>query len=67
MTTNNEIIISKEQNVLVIPRAALFLTVPNICLPERIWGVSMRKVECGNQNEKFVVIKSGLKEGIRYC
>ena len=64
MTTNNEIIISKEQNVLVIPRAALFSDGPEqfVYLKE-FGGVSTRKVECGNQNEKFVVIKSGLKEG----
>ncbi|MCX6222694.1 MAG: HlyD family efflux transporter periplasmic adaptor subunit [Bacteroidia bacterium] len=64
MTTNNEIIISKEQNVLVIPRAALFSDGPDqfVYLKE-FGGVSMRKVECGNQNEKFVVIKNGLKEG----
>jgi multidrug efflux pump subunit AcrA (membrane-fusion protein) len=64
MTTNNEIIISKEPNVLVIPRAALFSDGPEqfVYLKE-FGGVSTRKVECGNQNEKFVVIKSGLKEG----
>ena len=64
MTTNNEIIISKEQNVLVIPRAALFSDGPEqfVYLKE-FGGVSTRKVECGNQNEKFIVIKSGLKEG----
>jgi len=64
MTTNNEIIISKEQNVLVIPRTALFSDGPEqfVYLKE-FGGVSTRKVKCGNQNEKFVVIKSGLKEG----
>ena len=64
MTTNNEIIISKEPNVLVIPRAALFSDGPEqfVYLKE-FGGVSTRKVECGNQNEKFVVIKSGLNEG----
>lgn len=64
MTTNNEIIIYKEQNVLVIPRAALFSDGPEqfVYLKE-FGGVSIKKVECGNQNEKFVVIKSGLKEG----
>ena len=64
MTTNNEIIVSKEPNVLVIPRAALFSDGPEqfVYLKE-FGGVSTRKVECGNQNEKFVVIKSGLKEG----
>jgi len=64
MTTNNEIIISKVQNVLVIPRSALFSDGPDqfVYLKE-FGGVSTRKVECGNQNEKFVVIKNGLKEG----
>jgi len=64
MTTNNEIIVSKEPNVLVIPRAALFSDGPEqfVYLKE-FGGVSTRKVECGNQNEKFVVIKIGLKEG----
>ncbi|MEI7828421.1 MAG: HlyD family efflux transporter periplasmic adaptor subunit [Prolixibacteraceae bacterium] len=64
MTTNNEIIISKEQNVLVIPRAALFSdgSVQYVYLKE-FSGVNTRNVECGSQSEKFVVIKSGLVEG----
>ncbi len=64
MTTNNEIIISREENVLVIPRSALFNdeTKQFVYLKE-FGGVTVRNVECGNQNEKFVVIKSGLKEG----
>jgi hypothetical protein len=63
MTTNNEIIISKEQNVLVIPRAALFSNGPDqfVYLKE-FGGVNIRKVECGSQSQKFVVIKSGLNE-----
>ena len=64
MTTNNEIIISKEPNVLVIPRSALFSDGPDQFVYLKEFGrVSTRKVECGNQNEKFVVIKSGLNEG----
>ena len=64
MTTNNEIIIFREQNVLVIPRSALFTdgTKQYVYLKE-FGGVTIRNVECGNQSEKFVVIKSGLKEG----
>ncbi len=64
MTTNNEIIISKEPNVLVIPKPALFSDGPEefVYLKE-FSGISRRKVECGNHSDKFVVIKSGLKEG----
>ena len=64
MTTSNEIIISKEPNVLVIPRAALFSDGPEryVYLKE-FSGVSIRKVTCGNQSDKFAVIKNGLKEG----
>ena len=64
MTTNNEIIISREQNVLVIPRTALFNedTKQFVYLKE-FSGVSVRYVEIENQNEKFAIIKSGLKEG----
>ena len=64
MTTNNEIIISKEQNVLVIPRSALFSDgAERFVYLKEFGGVNIRKVICGNQSEKFVVIKSGLKEG----
>jgi multidrug efflux pump subunit AcrA (membrane-fusion protein) len=64
MTTNNEIIISKEPNVLVIPRSAHYSDGPDHFVYLKEYGrVSIRKVECGNQNEKFVVIKNGLKEG----
>lgn len=64
MTTNNEIIISKEPNVLLIPKQALFSDGPEeyVYLKE-FSGVIRRKVECGNHSDKFVVIKSGLKEG----
>lgn len=64
MTTNNEIIISREQNVLVIPRAAVFKAdAKQFVYVKEFSGVSTRFVEIGNRNEKFVVIKSGLKEG----
>lgn len=64
MTTNNEIIISKEQNVLVIPRSALFTEDGKqfVYLRERGNDI-IRVVECGSQNDKFVVIKNGLSEG----
>ncbi len=64
MTTNNEIIIDKEENVLVIPRAAMFEKSGKQYVYIKEFGkVSIRDVECGSQNEKFVVVKSGLKEG----
>jgi len=64
MTTSNEIIISREPNVLVIPRAALFSEGPvQFVYLKEFSGVSIRKVTCGNMSEKLVVIKSGLKEG----
>jgi multidrug efflux pump subunit AcrA (membrane-fusion protein) len=64
MTTNNEIIISKEQNVLVIPRSALFTDeARQFVYLKEFGGVTECDVECGNRSEKFVVIKSGLKEG----
>jgi RND family efflux transporter MFP subunit len=64
MTTNNEIIISRESNVLVIPRSALFKdgTRQFVYLKE-FGGVTERNLECGSQNEKFVVVKSGLTVG----
>ncbi len=64
MTTNNEIIISREQNVLVIPRSALFsYGEKQFVYLKEFGGVTTRSVECGNQSDKFVVIKNGLKEG----
>ena len=64
MTTNNEIIISREQNVLVIPRSALFTEEGKQFVYLRELGkVSIRNVECGSQSDKLVVIKNGLKAG----
>ena len=66
MTTNNEIIIAREENVLVIPRAALFSEDGKHFVYLRASGkTTIRDVECGNHSDKFVVIKSGLKEGDR--
>lgn len=66
MTTNNEIIIATEPNVLVIPRAALFSEgADQFVYLKEFGGPAIRKVEVGSQSEKFVVIKSGLKEGDR--
>ena len=64
MTTNNDIIIAREQNVLVIPRSALFLEEGKQFVYLRELGkITIKNVECGNQSDKFVVIKKGLKEG----
>jgi len=64
MTTANEIIISRQQNVLVVPRSAIFNEeAKQFVYLKEFNSVSVRYVEIGNQNEKFVIIKSGLKEG----
>jgi RND family efflux transporter MFP subunit len=64
MTTNNEIIISREQNVLVIPRSALFTEEGKQFVYLRELGkVSIRNVEIGSQSDKLVVIKKGLNAG----
>jgi len=64
MTTNNEIIIAKEQNVLVIPRSTLFTNDEKQFVYLREHGkVTMRNVECGSQSGKLVVIKKGLHVG----
>ncbi|MEI6276455.1 MAG: HlyD family efflux transporter periplasmic adaptor subunit [Prolixibacteraceae bacterium] len=64
MTTNNEIIISREPNVLVIPRSALFSDgEKQFVYLKGFGGVTVQNVECGNQSDKFSVIKKGLKEG----
>ena len=64
MTTNNDIIISREQNVLVIPRSTLFTEEGKQFVYLREFGkITVKDVECGNQSDKFVVIKKGLKEG----
>jgi len=64
MTTNNDIIIAREQNVLVIPRSTLFTEEGKQFVYLRKFGkITVKDVECGNQSDKFVVIKKGLKEG----
>ncbi len=64
MTTNNEIIITREQNVLVIPRSALVSIDGKqfVYIPE-FGKLHLREVITGNKNEKSIIIKSGLKEG----
>ena len=64
MTTNNEIIISKEEKVLVIPRSTLYTKDGQQFVYLKEGGkISIRNVESGSQSDKLVVIKSGLKEG----
>jgi len=64
MTTNNEIIIARDPNVLVIPRSALFSEEgKQFVYLKELGGISIKNVECGNQSDKFVVIRKGLKEG----
>ena len=64
MTTNNEIIIDKEQNVLVIPRSALFTEDGKQFVYLKESGkIIKRDVECGNQSDMFAVVRKGLKKG----
>lgn len=64
MTTNNEIIISRESNVLVIPRSALFKDgARQFVYLKEFGGVTERNLDCGSHNDKFVVVKSGLNVG----
>ena len=64
MTTNHEIIITKEQDVIVIPRSALIIEDGKQFVYVREFGkTTLREVTGGKQSEKQVVIKSGLKEG----
>lgn len=64
MTTNNEIIIEKVENVLVIPLICLFTEngTPFVYLKES-GEITKRKVKTGEKNDKMILIKSGLKEG----
>ena len=63
MTTNNEIIIQREENVLVIPLPCLFTDdhKPYVYLNEG-GKIIRRKVETGGKNDKIIIIKSGIKE-----
>jgi len=64
MTTNNEIIIAYEKNVLVIPRSTLFTEGGKQFVYIKEPGkASKRIVECGGENDLYIVIKNGLKEG----
>ena len=66
MTTANDIIISREKNVLVIPRSALFTGDGKQFVYLRANGENIiRNIECGSQSNKFIVVKEGLNEGDR--
>jgi multidrug efflux pump subunit AcrA (membrane-fusion protein) len=64
MTTNNDIIIEKAQNVLVIPLISLFTENGSQFVYLKESGkIIKRMVKTGEKNEKMVLLKSGLKEG----
>lgn len=64
MTTSNDIIIEKAQNVLVIPLVSLFSENGSQFVYLKESGkVTKRNVKIGEKNEKFALVKSGLKEG----
>jgi hypothetical protein len=63
MTTNNEIIIEKAENVLVIPLQCLFTEngTQFVYLKES-GNIVKRNLKTGERNEKVIIVKSGLKE-----
>jgi len=64
MTTSNDIIIEKTQNVLVIPLTSLFSENGSQFVYLKASGkVTKRNVKIGEKNEKSALVKSGLKEG----
>jgi HlyD family secretion protein len=64
MTTNNEIIIEKVDNVLAIPLTCLYMEngIPYVYLKES-GEINRRNVKVGEKNDKNVLIRSGLKFG----
>jgi hypothetical protein len=63
MTTNNEIIIKKEENVLTIPLACLFTeNGKQFVYLKESGNINRRDVVTGERNDKVIIIKSGLKE-----
>ena len=64
MTTNNEIIIEKVNNVLAIPLTCLFTEngVQFVYLKES-GEITRRNVKAGEKNDKMILIKSGLRFG----
>ena len=64
MTTNNEIIIEKVDNALVIPLSCLFMEngIQFVYLKES-GEVIRRNVKVGEKNDKMILVKSGLKFG----
>ena len=64
MTTNNEIIIEKVDNALVIPLSCLFMEngIQFVYLKES-GEITRRNVKAGEKNDKMILIKSGLKFG----
>ncbi len=62
MTTRNEIIVEKDENVLTIPLSCLFTENGKqfVYLTES-GNISRREVVTGERNDKSIIIKSGLK------
>lgn len=63
MTTNNEIIIEKAENVLVIPLQCLFTEngTQFVYLKES-GNIVRRNLKTGERNDKVIIVRSGLKE-----
>jgi HlyD family secretion protein len=63
MTTNNEIIIEEDENVLTIPLPCLFTENGKAFVYLKESGnIARKEVVTGERNDKVVIIKSGLKE-----
>jgi len=63
MTTNNEIIIEKQDKVLSIPLQCFFTENGNQFVYLKESGkITRRKVTTGERNDKVIIIKDGLKE-----
>ena len=63
MTTNNEVIIEKVENTLVIPLTCLFTENGSQYVYLKESGkIARRNVSTGERNDKVIIIKSGLKE-----
>jgi len=63
MTTNNEIILKRLQNVFTIPLNCLFTeNGKQFVYIKQSGKITRRNVTIGERNDQVVVIKSGLKE-----
>jgi multidrug efflux pump subunit AcrA (membrane-fusion protein) len=64
MSAEVEVIVARHEDVLTIPVAAVAETAAgNFCWVKTSEGAQRRRIELGDTNDVFTVVKSGLKEG----